>query len=227
MKTRVLLIAVFVLNVSTIRAGQLVKQESLLDRARRGDDSALSDMEKADDIQDLRTLVVRDPGFRDPGYGGRSAARLSLARLGDSATLQYYACRSLTRSVSQIPELMRQDFDYIGGDFTVQVYRHLLDSDPGFRPQIEGIMKTAREKGGDSWPQLPSTLALLRLPKLVPSSSIPEISALELQANPQKAEELKAKWRAWIDGHQQDLQQLKPTAQGVSFNPADCSAQNR
>jgi hypothetical protein len=158
LKAKILIVAFLVVHVSPIQAGQRLKRESLLDRARQGDGSALSEMENSDDVRDFRILL------HDPGYGGKSAVRLALARLGDSATLQYYACLSLTNDVFHIEELMRQDLDYIGGDFTIQVYRHLLDSDPRYRPQIKQVIRKMSQQGGDSWPQLPSTLRFSDFP---------------------------------------------------------------
>jgi hypothetical protein len=103
------------------------------------------------------------------------------------------------------------------------VYKYLLDSDHRFRPQIKQIMQETSKQGGDSWPQLPSTTALLRLPKLVPNSLFPEISALDIQANPEKTEALEGKWRVWIDTHQDQLLNLKPTAKRIRFDVHYCA----
>lgn len=190
---------------------------SLLDRARKGDDSALSEMERTGDVKDLHTLL------NEPHYAGKRAAQMALARMGDTEILQYYACRSLSDDIWRIEDLMREDLDYIGGDFTIELYRHLLDSDSKFRPQLDQSIKNAREHGGDTWPQLPSTLAVSRLSKLVPDSSIPGLSSLQIQSEPQSVEELKARWKAWIDTHQLEIRKLKPSAKGVHFEAEYCS----
>jgi hypothetical protein len=46
---------------------------------------------------------------------------------------------------------------------------------------------------------------------------------LQQQANSQAAETVKSMWRSWIDTHQAELKQMKPTAEGVSFNSESCS----
>jgi hypothetical protein len=217
MRIGTLLVALAVVSFGSSRIEGQVRQDSPLERARNGDDTALSEMERKGDVQDLQILL------HDPSYAGKFAARLALARMGDVEVLQYYACRSLTVDVSQVEDLMRQDLDYIGGGFTIEIYRGLLDSDPKFIPQIEGAMEETRKHGGDSWPQLPSRLALLRLHKLVSDSPIPDVSPLQLQANPQATEEAKARWRSWIDTHQSELNKLKPTARGVIFDSGHCS----
>jgi hypothetical protein len=166
MRIGTLLVALAVVSFGSSRIEGQVRQDSPLERARNGDDTALSEMERKGDVQDLQILL------HDPSYAGKFAARLALARMGDVEVLQYYACRSLTVDVSQVEDLMRQDLDYIGGGFTIEIYRRLLDSDPKFIPQIEGAMGETRKHGGDSWPQLPSSLALL---SFINSFPIPQV----------------------------------------------------
>jgi len=207
------------LEVVSAQTPQVSKQNSLIERARKGDDSALAEMEKNGDVQDLESLL------HDPEYARKGFARFFLARLGDQEALQYYACRSLTADVSSIPDLMRQEVDLIGGDFTIQVYRHLLDSDPIFRPEIERFMEDMREHGGDTWPILPSALAMFKLSKLLPNSSVPKLRQWELM-RPGVDEEFKSKWRNWIDSHADELQKSKPIAVGIKFDQEYCSKLN-
>jgi len=196
---------------------QTAPQASLLERARKGDKLALSQMEESGDVRDLRSLL------HDPNYAGKISVRLSLSRMGDREALQYFACGSLAKDMSQIDDLMRQDLDHVGGDFTIEVYRHLLDSDPRFLPQIQRIMEQMKERGGDAFPTLPSVSAIYKLSKLVPDSSIPELKPLDIQAHPGIEEEFKSKWRTWIDSHQLELQKLKPTAKEIHFDSSYCS----
>src|SRR5581483_3694928 len=99
-------------------------EHSLIARARRGDDSAISEMEKRGDVEDLNLLL------HDPAYAQRGTIhlRLALARLGDRESLQYFACRSLTDDIDSMQLLLRDEFDHIGGAFTVEVYRRLFES---------------------------------------------------------------------------------------------------
>jgi hypothetical protein len=83
METRILSIALGMLGVAIGVMGQQVSQDPLLDRARRGDDSALSQMQQSGDLQGLQSLL------HDPDYAGEISARLLLAKLGDREALQY------------------------------------------------------------------------------------------------------------------------------------------
>jgi hypothetical protein len=220
MVLRTVLVVLAILTMTSAQTERRPKEASLLERARKGDDSALSQMEQSGDIRDLQSLL------HDPNYAGTSSVRLALARMGDREVLQHYACLGLMEDLSHVDELMREDLDHIGGHFTIEVYRHLLDSDARFLPQVDRIMKQTREHGGDVLPTLPSTSVLLRLPKLVPDAPIPRLSPMEIQASPGKSKESKAQWRAWIDSHQRELKKLRPTADEINFDLGRCSQLN-
>ena len=89
--------AEFVLILFTLPSAVLAqtrqppKPDSLLYRTRKGDDSALSEMEKSSDVQDLQTLL------HAPNSSGKSATPIFLAKMGDHEALQYFACQSLTK----------------------------------------------------------------------------------------------------------------------------------
>ena len=220
MKSRLVIVVIAMLGTVLAQTGKPAKTDSLIDRVRKGDDSALREMEKKGDIQDLKILL------HDPHYANRGYVRGLLAKMGDRESLQYYACRSLTDDILQIEDLTRQELDGIGGDFTVEVYRRLLDSDPRFRPQLERIIEQMRKSGGDSWPQLPSVYVIPRLSKLLPDAPIPALQPLDIQAHPGVEEEFKSKWRMWIDSHQAELEKLKPSPEGINFNPDHFAADN-
>jgi hypothetical protein len=217
MTLRTIFVVLAILTVASAQTELGPKDDLLLERARKGDESALSQMEQSGDIRDLQSLL------HDPNYAGKTSVRLALARMGDRGVLQRYACVGLTQDLSHLDDLMRDDLDHIGGDFTIEVYRHLLDSDARFLPQIDRIMKQMRKHGGDVLPVLPSTSVLLRLPKLVPDSPIPRLSPIEIQASPEKSDGIKAQWRTWIDTHQNELKKLRPTTDGISFDLGRCS----
>ncbi len=149
----------------------------------------------------------------------KDVAHLTLAKHGDHDALQHFACRALTSNMFDLEKLMT-DFDQIGGDFTVQVYRRLLDSDQRFRPEIDRIRK---ERGQDAVPKLPSISVLFHLPKILPGAHISAPEQLEYEVNPNQDLGFRAKWRNWIDSHSSELQKLKPTADGVDFGPQACS----
>lgn len=195
-----------------------LSNDELLNRARKGDVSAilqLGNQGGAPELVAMRNLLgeLKDEPYLTPYL------RRALAKLGHRDSLQYVACDCLTGNVHEMPELIKDDLDYVGGQFAIAVYRRLLDSDNHFQPQIDDAMK----QGGDSWPALPSHLVLVKLHTLMPSAPIPETTVLDEQAHPERIEGLKSTWRSWIDDHQPELSKLKPTAEGIRLDPKFCS----
>lgn len=214
MKMELAAIVLAMLGVASAQDGQQGKKDSLLERALKGDGTVFSEMEESGDVKDLKALEF------DPANAG--SARLHLAHMGDEEAEQHYACHALTRNLLQIRDVIRQELDFIGGEFTVEIYRQMLDSDQRYQSDIEELRLDHR----DYIPMLPSGWALIRLPQLVPEALIPDPRSLRTQHR-NEGEEFKKKWRTWIDSHPTDLQKLKPTAaQGVSFNVNYCLKTN-
>src|SRR6266498_724131 len=142
-------------------------------------------MEQAGNVQALKSLL------HDPSYAGKFAVRLSLGRMGDIESLQYFACRSFTDDVNKMQLLLRNDYDHIGGAFTVQIYRRLLDSDPQF---IAFVKRNTKHRYSDVIVTLPSTMVLQYLSKLLPKANIPNPPP-----DDPSQEGTKLKWRSWID----------------------------
>jgi len=210
MRIMFLLVVLAPLAIVVAQTTARTSSPSLLQRARQGDDSALTEMERAGDLEDLRSLL------RDRRYAGRSSARLILARMGDQESLQYFACRSLTDDVDKMQLLLRDDFDSIGGAFTVQIYRQLLDSDARFLAYVD---RNREHKYSDVTVKLPSSMVLPYLSKLLPTANIP---SLPFGDWPKEENEQKSLWRAWIDSHPNEIQQIKPTPQGINFSSSFC-----
>ncbi len=206
MKTGLTVIVLAMLGIAFAQNAPPAPRGSLLQLARKGDDSALYEMEQSGDIQDLQALL------HDPDYSAKTAARIFLAKMGDHEALQYFACRSLDNWSA-----LDQDLDQIGGEFRIELYRRLLDSsDQTFFANIR-----KEDRSSDELLTPPSSIVLLRLPALLPDAGIPKPAPLDIQAGRDK--EFKSRWREWIDSHQSELQQLKPTAEGISFDPHSCS----
>jgi hypothetical protein len=206
--------------VLTVMVGAAVAQtvqeessSSLAQRVRDGIVSAVLEMGRSEDPQAVPLLL---PLLHDPDYGAKGDVRLALAKLGDRESLQYFACRSLTGSVHKIENLLNENVDYIGGDFAIEIYRHLLDSDQRFIPDMDRT-----DRNSDALLTLPSSTALLRLSKLIPDARIPNPSRLAIQADMDR--DTKTKWATWIDEHRLELQKLKPTAEGIVFDLSYCS----
>lgn len=175
----------------------------------------------------LGTVVARTEGYVGSNQQRKSAADLELAKKGDREALQYFACQSMTANVLEMEALMSTDLDQIGGDFAVEVYRQLLDSDQRFLPQIKKLRKNPAE---DALPRLPSITVLYHLPKLLPEAGISDSKLLELlnhEVDPNQDFGLRAKWRAWIDTHKAEVQKLKagPITLRVTCScPLTCSS---
>ena len=197
-------------------AAQTVDQKSsgsLAERIHSGDASAVLEMGRSDGAEALPLLLSL---FHDPDYGLKREVRLALAKLGERESRQYIACRSLTTSQSQIENLINEDLDYIGGDFTIEIYRQLLDSDERFAADMDRT-----DRNSDALLTFPSSTAMLRLSKLIPDAEIPNPSPLAVQAG--KDRNIKIRWAAWIDEHKEELQELKPTTEGIIFDSSYCS----
>lgn len=61
------------------------------------------------------------------------------------------------------------------------------------------------------------------LQKLLPDAPVPSLTPLQLQRRDQTMESVKSMWKLWIDTHQADLRQMKPSAEGISFDSEACS----
>src|ERR1700721_380308 len=116
MKIRLAAIILIQLGVAVAQSGQEQPARTLLDRARNGDNSAISEMEEKNDLEGLHALM------RDPHYPGKSQVRLALAKLGDRNSLQFLACESLT-DVGGSTSFMHGTLNYVGGEFAVQAYK--------------------------------------------------------------------------------------------------------
>jgi len=200
------------LHAVVAQTNETAKGSSLVERARRGDGSAISEMEKSGDVEDLKLLL------HDPAYArtGTLPVRGSLARLGDQESLQYFACLSQTDDVDKMQLLLRDIYDHIGGAFTVQIYRQLLDSDPRF---IAFVKRHRKHRYPDVIVTLPSTMVLPYLSRLLPSANIPSPPP-----DDPSEEGTKLKWRSWIDEHKNEIQHMQPSASGVNFSSSFCAS---
>jgi hypothetical protein len=215
MKPSFVSIVLILLTGSIAQTTPQITQDSALQRARKGDDSALAQMEQAGDLHDLKVLMS------DPTYAGKSAVRLSLARMGDTTALQYFACRSLTDDVDKTQLLLRDEYDHIGGAFTVQIYRQLLDSDARY---LGFVKRNRQHRYSDVVVKLPSSMVLPYLSKLLPTANIPTPPFGDW---PGEETNLKERWRKWIDEHKNDIQVMRPSPAGVNFSSSFCAGFNK
>jgi hypothetical protein len=186
---------------------------SLIERACAGESAAQSELEENASSEDLKRMM------HDTECWDNAGARLLLAKRGDPEALQFYACRSLTDKLDVLWELTRSDLPQIGGEFTVEIYRQLLDSDQRFRADFDRV----QSENSDMLMLPLSDGVLPALQKLAPGAPIPSLTPLQLQVNREAMERIKSMWRSWIDSHPPELMQMKPTAEGVSFNSDACA----
>ncbi len=189
------------------------KPESLIERACAGESAAAAEIEETGDTQDLQRMM------HDPDCSIKRAARFVLAKRGDHEALQFYACKSTTDNVEVMQQLIKEDLASLGGEFTVEIYRRLLDSDQRFQKDF----KRVQEGCSDCILTPLSNSVPAALQKLLPDATIPSLTPLQIQANSQAMEVTKSMWRSWIDTHQAELNQMQPTAEGISFDAASCA----
>lgn len=191
---------------------QALPSGELAARACAGESSAENDLEKAN-TEDLRRMI------RNPNCVDKVGARFLLAKRGDSEALQFYACRSTANHSDVIGELLRDDLPKIGGEFTVEIYRQLLDSDGRLQEDLD----RKRRDCSDCLLQPLSDMIPAELHKLLPDVPIASLSPFQVQGNPKALGKSKSEWRSWIDSHQSELMRMKPTSSGVNFGPGACS----
>ncbi len=197
----------------SVQTTQRKQPESLMERACAGESAAATEVEENADSQDLHRMM------HDPDCSIKVGARFALAKRGDHEALQFYACKSLSDKIEAVAVLMGEDLPTLGGEFTVEIYRQLLDSDQRFQADLAKI-----QSGNTDTFILPlSDRVLPQLQKLLPDAAVPSFTPLQYQASPEARERMKSLWRSWIDTHQADLMQMKPTAEGISFDSESCS----
>jgi hypothetical protein len=187
--------------------------EALSKRASEGDVSAVLEIGKSGDPQAIKILLFL---MNDRDYRSKREVRLALAKAGDHGSLQYFACRSLSHRVRQIDGFIKKDLDYIGGDFTIQIYRQLLDSDDRFLSDMNRI-----HADSDSFLTFPGSTAVTMLSELLPNTGIPKPTPLAVQAGTDR--DIRSRWAAWIDTHEDEIRRLMPTTDGINFESTYCS----
>jgi hypothetical protein len=173
----------------------------------------VTEVEENADSQDLRRMM------HDPDCSVKVGARFALAKRGDHEALQFYACKSLTDKIEVVRVLMREDLPRLGGGFTVAVDRQLLDSDQRFQADLTRI----QSDNSDTFILPLSDSVPSGLQELLPDAAIPSLTPLQFQAHLEAREMIKSMWRSWIDAHQAELRQMKPTAEGISFDSESCT----
>jgi hypothetical protein len=211
MKT--LCLSVFLLILMPPYGASAQQTASVAERACRGETSAVTELEEHGDSEELRRMM------HDPDCSFKTGARFTLAKRGDREALQFYACRSLTDKVAVMDELLRSELPGLGGEFAIQVYRQLLDSDKRFEADRE-----SRRRPTDDFFVLPySEVVPSLLHDLLPEAGVPALAALQVHADGKEMADAKAKWRSWIDDHHDLLLQMRPTAEEVSFQAEACT----
>jgi len=169
------------------QAGQSKRPESLIDRACAGESEAITEVENSPDSLDLQRMM------HDPDCSMNVGARFALAKRGDHEALQFYACKSLTDKFEVMQLLLKGDLAHLGGEFTVEVYRQLLDSNQRFQVDLTRV-----QKGCSDCIIMPlSDEVPLMLQQLLPDAPVPSLTPLQRQANPQTVETVKSIWRSW------------------------------
>src|SRR5579862_7597933 len=147
--------------------------ESLIERACAGESAAATEVEERGDSQDLQRMM------HDPDCSVKVGARFALAKRGDHEALQFFACKSLTDRIDVMGIVLREVLPHLGGEFTVEVYRQLLDSDQRFQADF-----TKHQDDCSDCILTPLSVGVpSMLHQLLPDAPIPSPTPLQLQAN--------------------------------------------
>lgn len=150
----------------------------------------------------LRHRKGQNPGTAD-------AARLALAKLGDNEQLRFQLCNLRMR-----PETLT--LSYLGGWFAIREALDMALRDQTYTDYPNFLKTLSTSRNLSLAPESPRAIALSVLPKLVPN---PPLGEGQLAGDPMQAAWI---WQRWIQAHEQELKQLKPTGEGVDFSQDAC-----
>lgn len=146
----------------------------------------------------------------------RRNTRMALAKLGDQQQLQAIACDIWAGSQLEMQRAALEEIPYVGGWYSVQIYRELLT------PSAEArFLKAKTSKDSDMTSVSPRWWGLISLPKVVPSPPLPSIDAGSSATQIQQYTE---NWISWIQGHEDILKTLQPKGEHVDFSGKTCKS---
>jgi hypothetical protein len=140
-------------------------------------------------------------------------ATIALVKLGDSEQMRNIECELLTNKPGSVTFVAGEILPSIKGWFAIREYFYMLGQDHAF------IRELATDKTDVLYSALPSELAVLYLPTVVPKSPMPVIKRLP---DP-RVSALKKRWRMWIIHHRVELEKLRPRGpKGLTFSNVGC-----
>lgn len=145
------------------------------------------------------------------------AARLALAKLGETTQLQEIGCEADFGSPSMRSDAVRSDLPYLKGWFSINLLAGWLD-------EAYKESNILRDKpGGDEVYFGPPELALHALPELLPDVAIRKAGPLWLQVRKQEVlAPIRQAWREWINQNKESLRKQSPTGEGLDVTRSTC-----
>lgn len=163
-------------------------------------------------IQPLRQFITS----RSADEFARRQALDALAKLGDGKAQQEIACAFYSGNKDVMQRAAERDLPYIGGWFSIRLYRDLL------MPAAEKRFWSAkRPKPSDVAYVSPAVWALMQLPKVSPDPPLPAFDPGDDTSKRIPQEDSKV-WLDWINAHEESLQRIKPTGEGIDFSGKAC-----
>ncbi|HEX3156255.1 MAG TPA: hypothetical protein VHV32_16630 [Candidatus Angelobacter sp.] len=146
----------------------------------------------------------------------RRNTRMALAKLGDEPQLQAIACDIRAGSQLEMQRAALEEISYVGGWYSVQIYRELLT------PAAEArFLKAKRSKNSDMTFVSPRWWGLISLPKVVPNPPLPSIDA---GSSAEQIEQYTKNWTSWIQEHEDILKALQPKGEHVDLSGRSCKS---
>jgi hypothetical protein len=147
-------------------------------------------------------------------------ARMALAKLGDREQQQAMVCDIYRASQLEMQQVALTEVSYVGGWYAIRIYRDLLT------PAAETRFLKAKQlpKSSDMTLVEPRWWSLISLPKVVPSAPL---GSVDSGFSASQIHDYSQKWTAWIQDHEDELEKLQPTGEGIDFSGKTCKSKSR
>lgn len=169
--------------------------------------------------QDLIPALRDYLGRSKPTLPGAQEARMALAKLGESRAQQKIVCEFYGNDKIVMQDAAQRELPYIGGWFSIRIYRYLLSPEADKR-----FWKAKKPETSDLGFISPALMAVMELPKVVANPPLRPGPDFLIRGDVEHDRDI---WLNWIAENQASLMQLEPTGEGVDFSGKACANKSR